>query len=67
MTFIERVNKFEALYAAYIAKLARLDELKAKGRYGYQLRMPKKSLSIAIANLRQFGQEQNIEIASLLN
>jgi len=29
--------------------------------------MPKKSLSIAVANLRQFGQEQNVEIASLLN
>jgi len=36
MEFIEKVNTFEALYAAYIAKLARLDELKTNGRYGYQ-------------------------------
>ncbi len=66
MKNIEKVNTFEALYAAYIAKLARLDELKTNGRYGYQLRMPKKSLSIAVANLRQFGQEQNVEVESLL-
>ena len=65
MEHIEKVNKFEALYATFIAKLARLDELKANGRYGYQLRMPKKSLGIAIANLRQFGQEQNVEVESL--
>jgi len=63
MEHIEKVNKFEALYATFIAKLARLDELKANGRYGYQLRMPKKSLGIA--NLRQFGQEQNVEVESL--
>lgn len=44
MTTAERAEQFEQLYAAYIAKLRRLDELQAKGRYGYQLRMPCKTL-----------------------
>jgi hypothetical protein len=61
----ERAERFELLYAAYIAKLRRLDELVARGRYGYQLRMPKRALSIAIDNLRAFGREHEVEVDSL--
>jgi hypothetical protein len=61
----ERAERFELLYSAYIAKLRRLDELQAMGRYGYQLRMPKKSLRIAMDNLRAFGREHNVEVESL--
>lgn len=31
---------WEKAWSTYIEKLRRLDELKAAGRYGYQLRMP---------------------------
>lgn len=61
----ERAEQFEILYTAYIAKLRRLDELQAKGRYGYQLRMPKKSLRIAMDNLRAFGKEHSVEVETL--
>jgi hypothetical protein len=61
----ERAERFEILYAAYIAKLRRLDDLQVMGRYGYQLRMPKKSLRIAMDNLRTFGREHNVEVETL--
>jgi len=43
----ENASAWEAAWRAYVAKLERLDELKAAGRYGYQLRMPRKALAIA--------------------
>lgn len=61
----ERAERFEILYTAYINKLRRLDELQAKGRYGYQLRMPKKAITNAIRNLRNFGQVHNVEVEKL--
>lgn len=42
-----RTELWEKLWGNYIEKLRRIDELKAKGRYGYQLRMPYKSLKQA--------------------
>jgi len=45
---------FEAAWSNYIAKLERLDELKAQGRYGYQLRMPKLAVQIAYAAVKAF-------------
>ena len=65
MNSAERAERFEILYTAYIAKLRRIDDLKAQGRYGYQLRMPKKALTIAMDNLRAFGREHNVEVESL--
>lgn len=49
-----KVVEFEALWGNYIAKLARLDDLKEQGRYGYQLRMPRKAISIAERRLRNW-------------
>jgi hypothetical protein len=48
-------NAWEAAWATYIAKLERLDELKAQGRYGYQLRMPKLALRRAAEALEAFN------------
>jgi len=65
MNSAERAEQFEILYTAYIAKLRRLDELQAQGRYGFQLRMPKKALAIAMKNLREFGKKHGVEVESL--
>lgn len=52
-----RTELWERLWGTYIEKLRRIDELKAKGRYGYQLRMPLKSLEIALtALLKEFPE-----------
>jgi hypothetical protein len=52
---MDKILKFEAAWANYIAKLERLDELKAQGRYGYQLRMPKLAVRRAAEALGQFA------------
>lgn len=65
VTSSERAERFEVLYTAYISKLRRLDDLKVQGRYGYQLRMPKKAVHIAMENLRAFGREHGVEVESL--
>lgn len=46
---------WEAAWATYISKLERLEELKAAGRYGYQLRMPKQAVQNAYAALQAFA------------
>lgn len=43
------VQEWEEAWANYMTKLRRMDELKAAGRYGYQLRMP----GAAIAKAKQ--------------
>ncbi|MGG2201908.1 hypothetical protein [Paenibacillus validus] len=43
------IQEWEEAWANYMAKLRRLDELKAAGRYGYQLRMP----GVAIMKAKQ--------------
>jgi len=60
-------DAFEALYATYIAKLKRHDELVAAGRYGYQLRMPARAIGNAKDALREFGKQNNVEVESLFN
>lgn len=52
---MSRIQTWEAAWAKYIAKLERLDELLAAGRYGYQLRMPKQAVSNAYAALAKAG------------
>jgi hypothetical protein len=52
---MKRVAEWEAAWANYIAKLERLDELKAAGRYGYQLRMPKLAVRRAHEALQEFA------------
>jgi hypothetical protein len=51
---------FESLFAKYIEKLVRLDELKAAGRYGYQLKMPRLALHKAAEALRRFCKVNDI-------
>lgn len=52
---MDKILKWEAAWANYIAKLERLDELKAAGRYGYQLRMPKLAVRRALEALAEFA------------
>ena len=54
-------REFEALWEAYIQKLQRLDELKAQGRHGFQLRMPKKSIRLAAEKLRSWCAANGVE------
>lgn len=49
---IAKRKQWETLWGIYIEKHQRLDELKGLGRYGYQLRMPKRAIAIAAENLR---------------
>jgi hypothetical protein len=52
-----RTELWERLWGTYIDKLRRVEDLKAIGRYGYQLRMPYKSLDIAAkALLKEFPE-----------
>lgn len=53
----KRTEEWEQAWSTYIEKLKRLEELERQGRYGYQLRMPKKSLQIAIGRLRQLDPD----------
>lgn len=57
---MELTVTFEDLFAKYIEKLVRLDDLKAAGRYGYQLKMPKRSLAMAADALRRFCKANDI-------
>ena len=52
--------QWEALWATYCAKGERIEELREMGRYGYQLRMPKKSLRLAADALSAFEAAHNI-------
>ena len=51
-----KIKAFENLWGTYIEKVERLQELRRLGRYGYQLRQPKKSLGLARDALRQWCQ-----------
>ncbi len=57
----QKIETFEKLWGTYIEKLARLDDLRTQGRYGYQLRMPKKSLGMAGEALRTWCQANGVE------
>lgn len=61
-----RVIEFERLFKTYVDKLARLDELQALGRHGYQLRMPKKALRVAAQRLHDFGRIHNVDVEPIL-
>jgi len=56
---MNKVLQFESLWGTYISKLQRLDELKATGRYGYQLRQPRNAVIIARKNLRDWSIANN--------
>lgn len=51
------VEAWEAAWENYIFKLRRVDELKQKGRYGYQMRMPGKALYLAERRLSRLDPE----------
>ena len=58
MNATERNTKLESLVATLIEKRARLAELKANGRYGYQLRQPRLACNLAAEALaREFPEE----------
>ena len=61
MSYLEKIQTFETLFATWISKLQRVEELRAQGRYGYQLRMPKKAVGKAYRNLSQWCAENNEE------
>jgi hypothetical protein len=50
-----KVNAWEAAWTNYVDKLARLDDLKAQGRYGYQLRMPRLAVQRAYEAVQVFA------------
>jgi len=54
-----KVLQRDSLLETYISKRKRLDELMAMGRYGYQLRQPKKAVAIARKNLRDWSIANN--------
>ena len=56
-----KTQQFENLWGMYIEKLARIDELKNAGRYGYQLRMPIKAKHIAFRKLKAWCTENGVE------
>jgi hypothetical protein len=60
--FTKRMESFEWYWKNYITKLARLDELKAAGRYGYQLRMPKLAIETARIAMVDFCNANGIEV-----
>lgn len=54
-----RTELWERLWANYVIKLARYEDLEARGRYGYQLRMPGKAIRIARdALLKEFPEAE---------
>jgi len=53
-------RSFTWYWENYIAKLKRLDDLKAAGRYGYQLRQPKKAIVIAHTAMHDFCNANGI-------
>jgi hypothetical protein len=57
--------EWEKAWADYIEKLERLDQLKRQGRYGYQLRMPKKSVDIAWQKLAALDPEFMARLARM--
>jgi hypothetical protein len=53
----KELKDWESAWETYIAKLNRVDDLKAAGRYGYQLRQPYKAVGIAAMKLKQLDAE----------
>jgi hypothetical protein len=51
------IQEWEDAWSNYMTKLRRLDELKAIGRYGYQLRMPGVAIRKAKERLRQLDAD----------
>ena len=60
-TAMDKITTFEWYWSQYISKLARLDELKAKGRYGYQLHMPKKAIQKARIAMEDWCKTNGVE------
>jgi hypothetical protein len=56
------ITSFEWYWAQYMAKLARLDELKANGRYGFQLRMPNNAVRTARTALIDWCNANGVEV-----
>ncbi|MBW5449340.1 hypothetical protein GE107_25265 [Cohnella sp. CFH 77786] len=51
------IKEWETAWATYMQKLNRLDELKAAGRYGYQLNQPRKAVYLAKEKLKQLDPD----------
>jgi len=58
MATLKEIQRWEDLWKDYVEKLQRLEDLRRMGRYGYQLRMPQKTLKVAReALIREFPDE----------
>ena len=51
------LEEWEAAWANYISKLKRIEDLEAQGRYGYQLRQPRKAVELAVERLYQIDPD----------
>jgi hypothetical protein len=51
------IEEWETAWSTYMSKLKRLDELKAAGRYGYQLRMPNYAIQLAVKRLKELDPD----------
>lgn len=55
---LDKTSQWELLWGNYIDRLSRLEQLQELGRYGYQLRQPKRALARAVDDLvRLFPNE----------
>jgi hypothetical protein len=56
---LDRVSQWESVWNNYIERLARLEQLQELGRYGYQLRQPKRALARAIDDMRRLFPDES--------
>jgi hypothetical protein len=54
---MKAIQEWEDAWSHYILKLDRLEYLKSIGRYGYQLRQPRKAVQMAAERLRQLDPD----------
>jgi hypothetical protein len=57
-----KIASFEWYWNNYIAKIARVDELVAMGRYGFQLRMPNNAVRSARTALIDWCNANGVEV-----
>lgn len=56
---LDKTSQWELAWGNYIERLARLEQLQELGRYGYQLRQPKRALARAIDDMRRLFPDES--------